>query len=249
MYSSQCPNCGLIGWATDVCKRCGQPFAPASQTGYAGQNSTYAPHAYGMGAPFKQRTGLAIASMVIAIISFFTFLLLIGIPGAIVALVLGIVALCQIKRDPAQYGGRGFAIAGIAISSVALFFLIPIVAAIAIPNLLASRRAANESSAIKSLRTISSAEQTYQATAGAGRSYGSLAQLSSEGIIDSALGEGEKSGYRFQVAVAEGHFTATAVPADSSSGGQTFFIADDGLIHVAKWHGRAADQDDPIMTN
>src|SRR2546429_7961587 len=40
------------------------------------------------------------------------------------------------------------------------------IAAIAIPNLLASRRAANEGSAQQSLRTISSSEATYQNTAG-----------------------------------------------------------------------------------
>ena len=39
--------------------------------------------------------------------------------------------------------------------------IIGIIAAIAIPNLLASRRAANEGSAQQSLRTISSAEATY----------------------------------------------------------------------------------------
>src|SRR5437867_12478128 len=44
--------------------------------------------------------------------------------------------------------------------------IIGIIAAIAIPNLLASRRAANEGSAEQSLRTISSAEATYQSTAG-----------------------------------------------------------------------------------
>ncbi|MFL6207805.1 MAG: DUF4190 domain-containing protein [Pyrinomonadaceae bacterium] len=249
MYSSQCPNCGLIGWATDVCKRCGQPFAPANQAGYTGQNSAYAPHAYGMGAPFKQRTGLAIASMVLAIISFFTLWLLIGIPGAIVALVLGIVALCQIKRDPAQYGGRGFAIAGIAISSVALFFLIPIVAAIAIPNLLASRRAANEGSAIRSMRIISSAEQTYQATIGNGRDFGNLTQLQNAELIDNVLSEGVKNGYRFQVTCAGIHFAATATPVDKATGTRSFYIAEDGVIHAANKHGLAADEDDPILGN
>jgi prepilin-type N-terminal cleavage/methylation domain-containing protein len=42
--------------------------------------------------------------------------------------------------------------------------IIGIVASIAIPSLLASRRAANEGSAQSSLRTIQSCELTYQAT-------------------------------------------------------------------------------------
>ena len=45
--------------------------------------------------------------------------------------------------------------------------IIGIIAAIAIPNLMASRRAANEGSAQSSLRTIHSAQVVYQATAGA----------------------------------------------------------------------------------
>ena len=42
--------------------------------------------------------------------------------------------------------------------------IIGIIAAIAIPNLLAARRSANEGSAIASLRTVHGAEMTYQAT-------------------------------------------------------------------------------------
>ncbi len=48
--------------------------------------------------------------------------------------------------------------------------IIGIIAAIAIPNLMASRRAANEGSAQSSLRTIHSAQVVYQATMGAGLS-------------------------------------------------------------------------------
>jgi prepilin-type N-terminal cleavage/methylation domain-containing protein len=64
--------------------------------------------------------------------------------------------------------------------------IIGIIAAIAIPNLLASRRAANEGSALASMRVVFSAETTYQSTAGAG-SYGSLADLGATGLIDSVL--------------------------------------------------------------
>jgi type IV pilus assembly protein PilA len=42
--------------------------------------------------------------------------------------------------------------------------IILIIAAIAIPNLMRARMAANESSAVSSLRTINTAENTYQAT-------------------------------------------------------------------------------------
>src|SRR5947208_14619093 len=67
--------------------------------------------------------------------------------------------------------------------------IIGIIAAIAIPNLLASRRAANEGSAQQSLRTMASAEATYQATAGNG-SYGTVANMMGQSLVDSILGSG-----------------------------------------------------------
>jgi prepilin-type N-terminal cleavage/methylation domain-containing protein len=84
--------------------------------------------------------------------------------------------------------------------------IIGIIAAIAIPNLLASKRAANEGSAISSMRTVTSAEATYQNTTGAGQ-YTTLATLASGGLVDSGLGGGSKSGYAF---VATGTGTGTA---------------------------------------
>lgn len=74
--------------------------------------------------------------------------------------------------------------------------IIGIIAAIAIPNLLASRRAANEASAQQSLRTMVSAEATYRSTAGGGN-YGSVSDLVAQSLVDSTLGGGVKSGYNF----------------------------------------------------
>jgi prepilin-type N-terminal cleavage/methylation domain-containing protein len=74
--------------------------------------------------------------------------------------------------------------------------IIGIIAAIAIPNLLASKRAANEGSAQASLRTLTGAEATYAATIGAG-AYGDLAALMGQGLIDTVLGAGAKSGYNY----------------------------------------------------
>src|SRR5713101_5088583 len=91
--------------------------------------------------------------------------------------------------------------------------IIGIIAAIAIPNLLASRRASNEGSAESSIRTINSAEATYQATVGSGQ-FGPLnvagacaagdASLCGQNLVDSVLGTADaaataKSGYIFTV--------------------------------------------------
>ena len=74
--------------------------------------------------------------------------------------------------------------------------IIGIIAAIAIPNLIASKRAANEASATSSIRTLTSAEATYANTVGNG-AYGDLGALMSQSLVDSVLGGGSKSGYNF----------------------------------------------------
>jgi hypothetical protein len=61
--------------------------------------------------PGGQKKGLAIASLAAAVIGFFTLGL-----GAVVGLGLGIAALFKASRNPAEYGGRGIAIAGVVVS-------------------------------------------------------------------------------------------------------------------------------------
>lgn len=116
--------------------------------------------------------------------------------------------------------------------------IIGILAAIAIPNLLASRRSANEGAAQSSLRTIHSAQSTYIATAGSGQ-YGALANLRAQSLIDPQLGSGFKSGYSFvcvdaNLTVSPPTFFATAAPSDTTFPGRTgtrsFTVAEDGVL-------------------
>jgi type IV pilus assembly protein PilA len=77
--------------------------------------------------------------------------------------------------------------------------IIGIIAAIAIPNLLKSRQAANEASAIGSTRTLGTSQATYQSTRGKGKDFAlGFADLLADNAIDSALGSGDKSGFHFQ---------------------------------------------------
>ena len=61
--------------------------------------------------------------------------------------------------------------------------IILIIATIAIPSLLRSRQAANESAAVSNIRTVNTAEVTYLSSAGG--SYGSLPELVTAGLLDS----------------------------------------------------------------
>ena len=111
--------------------------------------------------------------------------------------------------------------------------IIGIIAAIAIPNLLASRRAANESSAIATLRTIGSAEATYQSTTGNG-SYGDRAALQTAGLVDSVVGGGTaKSGYVYAVSTASSgtQFDASGTSQSSTSGNRSFYTNEAGVIY------------------
>lgn len=68
----------------------------------------------------QQNQGLAIASMILGLLSFVVGIFCLGpIPG-VIALVLGLVALSQIKKDPARNGGKPFAIVGIVTGSISL---------------------------------------------------------------------------------------------------------------------------------
>ena len=87
--------------------------------------------------------------------------------------------------------------------------IIGIIAAIAIPNLLASRRAANEASAISGIRTISTSNETYRSTLGGGTNFSTAlgpvataGTLAAEGLVDNVLGASatpNKSGFVYNL--------------------------------------------------
>jgi hypothetical protein len=140
-----------------------------------------------------QRKGLAIASLVIGIVSILTCGGL--LVGAIVGIVLGIVAMNKAKRDPAQNAGRGLAIAGIVTS--AFSFLPGILAvAIAIPNLIKSQQVAHETAALTEVQTICKAQILYSVTKGHGK-FADLRTLGAQGLIDAGLASRQKGGYIF----------------------------------------------------
>jgi type IV pilus assembly protein PilA len=145
--------------------------------------------------------------------------------------------------------------------------IILIIAAIAIPNLLRSRMAANESSAVGSLRTINTAEITFQttyptvgfaalsalggsATACAASSGASSTQAC---LIDDILAAApnQKSGYTFTAVAAGGTptvtYTSTALPIAVGQSGQRSFCSDQSGVIRANTAGGACDNTQPAI--
>jgi prepilin-type N-terminal cleavage/methylation domain-containing protein len=110
--------------------------------------------------------------------------------------------------------------------------IILIIAAISIPNLVKSKMAANEASAVGSIRTITTSEITY-ASIFPSTGYTTLANLGSAGLIDTTLAAGTKSGYTF-TAAANGttttQFLATAAPQSGSTGKNYYCSSESAVI-------------------
>jgi hypothetical protein len=186
--------------------------------------------------PGKQKSGLAIASLVLGIIGCFI--------TSPIGLILGIVAMVKANRHPNEYGGKGLAIAGIVLNGLGLLFL-PFVVAIAVPNLLAARRMANEGSAISTIRTLSVAEQKYMVSMG-GKCGDIQALIAGKLINDLSLAKNEKNGYRFMVVnLPAGGCEIHAAPLTTSHGTRSFFYStEDNVLRAADKKGAAADKRD-----
>ena len=136
--------------------------------------------------------------------------------------------------------------------------IILIIAAIAIPNLLRSRMAANEASSVGSLRTINTSEITYNSTYGVG--FGTLAVLGSPAgaacaasstqacLIDSVMTAGTKSGYTFVVTVVTPQtYTSKGDPVTRGSTGQRSFFSDESGVIRFNAAAAATIKDNPIQ--
>ena len=139
--------------------------------------------------------------------------------------------------------------------------IILIVASIAIPNLLRAKMAANEASAVGSLRTLNTSAIMYSTTYGTGFP-GSLAAMggtgtatsASAGLIDSVLSHGTKSGYTFAYTAATADaagsidsYTITATPISAGTTGQRMFYTDQtGVIRANSTGSGASANSTPI---
>ena len=105
--------------------------------------------------------------------------------------------------------------------------IILIIATIAIPSLLRSRQAAQESSAVAQVRTINTAEVTYLSSNGG--NYGSVPELITAGLLDTRFAS-SVSGYSFTVTASGTDYTATATPTSTNAGRYGYYSTPDAVV-------------------
>jgi type IV pilus assembly protein PilA len=241
-----CPYCAkAIEDYAQVCPFCGRNLvAPGSAP----------PGIYGAMPPGNVGTsGKAIGSLVCGILFFF-------LPAAIAAVVLGHLSLSEIRQSAGRLAGRGMAIAGLVLGYLGLSFIpILIIAAIAIPNLLRAKMAANEASAVASLRTINTACVTYatehKSFPSALANVGPAAHPGTDAsdLINGDLASGQKSGYLFTYEpgpMQDGAIISYEVHADpvtpEATGRRHFFTDQTGIIR-STLHVQANSESPPMQ--
>jgi type IV pilus assembly protein PilA len=247
-----------------------QSWTPANQTGSQNQNyADYRP-TYQNSRP---KIKLAVISMILGIFSFPMLNILIGAvlavilamifgtPGLVIGfllalaflptgLITGITALVKANRHPHEYGGKGFAITGIILSALSILIL-PVMAAVAVPNLLAARKAANEASAISSVRSLAAAQETFMASQPL-QYCGELVELGQNKLIDSVLSTGTKSGYIFAVTKLPQGCEIHAKPVNavgvSATGIRSFYYStEEKVLRAGNKYGQLAGKtDEPL---
>ena len=171
-----CPQCATpvqsIPTAPPPPPQASQPGAPTSSPTSAWLNvppaqaqyppqQAYPPQAQPYPGQFQPQTdGKATASLILGILSILCFGLLTGLP----AIILGHISRGNIQQSRGRLTGAGMALTGLILGYVSIISTILIIAAIAIPNLLRSRMAANESAAASTVRMLNTSQVSYSTT-------------------------------------------------------------------------------------
>ena len=126
--------------------------------------------------------------------------------------------------------------------------IIGILAALAAAGYFASKRSANEGSAVSAMRLLHSSQMTYASSYGAGEYAGTIGAgdaatlnaLHNSNLIDDVLGSGSKSGYNYvggreasgPTNPAQFYFSAVpiSISALAATGNHRFGVATDGVL-------------------
>jgi type IV pilus assembly protein PilA len=221
-----CAVCGnRVETGDKFCRLCGRQLnpMPANVTTPAGAALPGEP----------ETSSKAVISLVCGLLFF--------VPLAFVAaIVFGHLGLSEIRRSAGRLKGEGIAIAGLVLGYlwIAGIPITLILAAIAIPNLLRARIAANEISATAAVRTITAAETSY-AAAHTDEGYTcSLSSLQQTGLISRRVANGQRNGYVFELSgcapgaegTANSKYQVVAYPLQLHQTGVRSFCADESAV-------------------
>ena len=243
-----CSKCGAaIPDTSRFCDHCGQPVpgqsAPQPSQPVAQTPVPPPPAPYPVA---EQTSGKALASMITGIFGLLFFF------PAIAAIILGHISRSEIRKSNGRLGGNGMATAGLVMGygMIAMIPFILIIAAIAIPNLLRARIAANEASAVHTVREINTAEITYQSTYPAVGFTCTLASLGGRNqptpsaeraqLLEDRIVSGENHGYRFVLencvnTETDHKYQVVAYPAVRNQTGVRIFCSDEsGVVKVGE---------------
>lgn len=199
-------------------------------------------------------SGKAIGSLICGIFFFF-------LPLAIVAIVLGHISLAEIRRSAGRLRGSGLATGGLVLGYTGASVLpVLIIAAIAIPNLIRSRMAANEASAVGSLRTLNTACLAYRERyAGYPETLTNLGpsdapSAEAANLIDAVLVGGRRSGYVFAYAPMKRDermvihsYALSADPITPNTTGIRHFFSDETTVIRVEPAGPASGESPPLQ--
>jgi type IV pilus assembly protein PilA len=143
------------------------------------------------------------------------------------------------EQENMRMNEKGFSL----IELLVVVAIILIIASIAIPNLMRSKMATNEASAVSSLRTLNTASVTYStnygvypaALASLGPMVGTSPSSATADLIDSVLAGGIKAGYTisYTPGASNGSYSITAAPTTPGVTGQRYFYTDQsGVIRA-----------------
>jgi len=197
-------------------------------------------------------SGKATASMILGILALF-FSIITGIP----AIILGHISLSQVKKSGGRLTGEGMAVTGLILGYISVA-VVPLLLAIAIPNIMRAREFANQAAAASNVRTMIGAETTYSVTYPDDGYAPDLATLGPGGqtcvgeptkknacLLDATLGclsgtSGQwcvRDEYKFSIVGIKSKdsrvptdFIITATPANTRGGRTSYCATSDGVI-------------------
>jgi len=241
-----CSSCGNSLSGTTTSRPTGIPVSPAVSMPYAMPPET---------------SGKATASLICGIVAY----IILPFFAAIPAIILGHLALSDIKKRAGQLKGNGLAIAGMVMgyAQIVLIPVVLIIAAIAIPNLLRARMAANEAYAVGALRSYNNAMVSYATQC---QNVGFPASVQNLGpgngdcdganlvSVQLSMPAAIRNGYRFFYSPGPAdnlgrvaNYTITADPISENASGIRHFFTDEGGVIRANRGEQATAESPPLQ--